>query len=196
MTPNLNFQAEVRQRSNRRNLWSTFSTEHYSESRRRRADQTTGRLGLQYSPAPHSDFLTSLIYTNLERSIKDNIGGIDYFGPAKQDGIQGEAQYIFSGDIIDIIPGVSVYSFDAHNFIKGFQDGNLVGELVFDRNSTLEHYNYYLYNHILVGNDARFTIGASYDYFKHQKKMWQEFDPKIGLEWSILEGLLFRFAAF
>ena len=70
VTPNFNIQAEVRQRSNEQgDITSNFSTEHYSESRRRRVDQSTGRLGLRFSPAPHSHFITSLIYTNLRSKL-------------------------------------------------------------------------------------------------------------------------------
>ena len=65
-----------------------------------------------------------------------------------------------------------------------------------DRNSTQQHYSYYLYNYIPIGNDARLTIGASYDDFNHQRRDVEEFNPKVGFEWNILQGLLFRVAAF
>jgi Flp pilus assembly protein TadD len=199
VTPQFNVQAEVRQRSNEQgDLRSNFSTEHYSESMRRRVDQSTGRLGLRFSPAAHSHFITSLIYTNLDRSLKESFPEFDIFGfgQGKQKGIQGEAQYIFNGDSIDVIPGASAYSVDAHSLVKLFSDGNVAAERVSDRNSTIDHYSYYLYNYIPIGDDARFTIGASYDFFKHQKRNIEEFNPKIGFEWNIHPSLLFRAAAF
>jgi hypothetical protein len=164
---------------------------------RRRVDQDTGRFGLRFSPSPHSNFITSLIYTNLDRSLKESIGEFDVFGQGKQKGIQGEAQYIFNGDTIDVISGVSAYLFDAHslaNFLS--QDGRIVDEGVSDRNSTIEQYTYYLYNYLPIGKRARLTIAASYDHFDHQRRKIEEFSPKAGFEWNILPSLLFRVAAF
>jgi hypothetical protein len=106
-------------------------------------------------------------------------------------------QYIFSGDIINIISGIGAYNFDTHAFIKAFREGDPIAqEVIVDRNSTQKHYGYYLYNYIPIGNDARLTIGASYDDFQHQRRDVEEFNPKVGLEWNILQGLLFRVAAF
>jgi ferric-dicitrate binding protein FerR (iron transport regulator) len=213
VTPNLNLQAEVRQRSNEQgDLRSNFSTEHYSESMRRRVDQDTARFGLRLSPSPHSHFITSLIYTNLDRSLKESIcrsracgllsssstgGQFDGFAQGKQKGMQGEAQYIFNGENIDVIPGVSAYTFDAHSLANVLsQDGRVLAEAVSDRNSTIEHYTYYLYNYLPVWKQARFTIAASYDNFDQQRRKIEKFSPKIGLEWNILPSLLFRVAAF
>lgn len=195
LTPNLNVQAEVRQRSNEQgDLWSNFSTEQYSGSGRRRFDQDTARLGLRFSPAPHSHFITSLIYTNLDRSAKGRIDGSDIFAHGKQDGFQGEAQYIFNGRSVDVVPGVSAYNFDAHAVNKVVSETGVTNRVI-DRSSTIEHYTYYLYNYIPIGDKARITVAASYDDFEHQLRKTQEFSPKLGLEWNILPHLAVRLAA-
>lgn len=195
LTPSLNVQAEIRQRSNEQgDLWSNFSTEQYSGSRRRRFDQDTARLGLRFSPVPHSHFITSLIYTNLDRSAKDRIDGSDIFAHGKQDGFQGEAQYIFNGRAVDVVPGISAYNFDAHAVEKWVSETGVTNGVI-DRSSTVEHYTYYLYNYIPVGNRARITVAASYDDFEHQLRETEEFSPKLGLEWNILPHLVVRLAA-
>ena len=197
VNPNFNLQVEARQHSNEQgDLWSNFSMEDYSASRRRRFDQTTGRLGLRFSPAPHSQFITSLIYADRDASRKEHFGQSEFrFDTAKQEGVQGEAQYLFSNPLVSIISGLSVYSFDTHQFFKRFQD-HVVKQEILDRNSTQRQYSYYLYNYVPVGKHARFTIGVSYDYFDHQKRNIEELNPKLGFEWNILQDLLLRVAAF
>ncbi len=65
VTPKLNLQAEYRYRNtDQGDLRLNFDPDDYSQDDRRDLDQRTGRIGLHYAPAPSSDILASVFYSD------------------------------------------------------------------------------------------------------------------------------------
>ena len=64
--------------------------------------------------------------------------------------------------------------------------------------SSSEFNNFYIYSNWRLPRDIITTLGFSYNFYKsiRASKQTNKFDPKIGLQWNILENLRLRLAWF
>jgi hypothetical protein len=118
ITPELNAQFEVGHRhSEEGDLSFNFDPDDFLSDERRDLDQTTGRVGLRYSPDPNSDALLSVIYNTAEEDLSDTsfdptIGSVEFFGEGQNRGYQAEGQYIYRMEGFNVTSGAAFSQFD------------------------------------------------------------------------------------
>jgi Tfp pilus assembly protein PilF len=122
VTPKLNVQAELLQRSSeqgdRRLL---FDPQVFNPFLRGDVDAMTARAGIRFSPSPRSDILASLIYNNFDSNLSfPNPSFLDLSlrnitSTSDQDAIQGEARYLFRSKRINFTTGFSLSKIDQKN---------------------------------------------------------------------------------
>jgi tetratricopeptide (TPR) repeat protein len=216
MTPDLNVQVELRQRQTENgDLEIMFDPNIYSKDLHQDVSQDSARLGLRYSPTPRSDFLVSFIYTDRDEKGKDTLVRPGT-GPlilqvtsmrktrVNQEVPQGELQYVFRHDRINIITGFMGYAADTSRKSKSER----VFELPFppfqfpqpqtetQTDFTILQKTGYGYLNMNFPNNVTWTVGLAYDDYDEDNINEEKVSPKLGVQWNITDDIRFRGAAF
>jgi len=199
ITPELNAQVELRHRDTEEgDLALNFDPDDFSSTQERELNQDTGRLGLRYAPAPHSDVLFSFIYSDREEGVFDQfdslIGPIETRGESDDEGFQTEAQYLYRQERFNLVAGGSFSDFErdvaAFASIGGFPVLDLT------RKEDITHVHPYAYGNLNLPQPVTWTVGLSFDDFKQEELSVEEFNPKFGAQWQASDALRLRAAAF
>lgn len=109
----------------------------------------------------------------------------------------GEIQHLFKSDRFHITSGGGYFDADQEQTDINFSPPPVV------TNTDVNSYNLYLYSYINFPKDVTFTIGASADFFKKDKKESDDLDvdedqfsPKFGVTWNPVPNTTLRGAAF
>ncbi len=171
VTPEFNLQAEYWHRKTDQgdlpqNFFGGFSDEARFDLR-----QDTARLGAHFALSPQSDVIISLIGSNRVEKDSDEV---------KVKGYQTEAQYLFQDIHYNVTAGIGKAKLD------------------WDFHETDEEDSAYLYTNLTIPKNLTWTIGLSYDRFNDNigTLNYDQFNPKAGLQWNIVDNLQLRFAAF
>jgi tetratricopeptide (TPR) repeat protein len=195
VTPKLNLQAEYRYRdTDQGDLRLRFDPEDFSRDDRRDLDQETGRLGLRYAPAPSSDLLASVFYTDrTEKNLTvDDPFSVDAEGEDK--GYQAEAEYLFRGDHFNVVAGGGLYDIDVNQRIAAdFGDGS---GFVVEEDGKRKQQKGFLYGNLQLPANFYWTAGVSGDHFEQGDFDRDKVNPKIGLRWFITNWFQVRAAYF
>ena len=141
----------------------------------------------------------------------------DYVVSAEEDAYGGELQYLFRSKPVNIVAGAGY--FDGEADWKTTQDltypgmpGMIPPIVLFEYNeaedSEFSHSNLYLYTYLNLIDRLTITVGGSGDFYedeasvtstfgqfdRSQKK--DQFNPKFGITWNLLEGTTLRGAVF
>lgn len=129
----LDLQFEYRHRETQEgDLRLNFDADNYSRLLDRQLEQNTPRIGLRYSPAPHSTFLLSFQYSDRTESLINagpmssvqpaEVPALGLTGPARLDtlsktkdqrhGFDIQAQYLVRARHLNIQTGLAAYAFD------------------------------------------------------------------------------------
>ncbi|MFO1430685.1 MAG: tetratricopeptide repeat protein [Candidatus Competibacteraceae bacterium] len=170
VTPEINLQAEYWHRKTDQGDLSQYFFGGFSDETRFKLNQDTARLGAHFAPSPQSDFIVSLSGSNRETQ------------GSEAQGYQGEAQYIFQNVHYNLTTGIGEY-----NINREFQN-----------NSWIEQNNAYIYANLFIPKNLIWTIGLSYDRYNDNKGIldFDQFNPKLGLQWDITDNLRLRLATF
>jgi tetratricopeptide (TPR) repeat protein len=177
LTPKFNLQAEFRRRESdlgdRRQQFSGV----FSERKRLDLRQDTARLGARFAPSNKSDFVTSMITSDLEAEEPRERGGrIDR---SDDEGYQAETQYLFRALHYNITAGIGRSKVDSkENSPETDQD------------------NGYVYSNLVFPENLTWSIGFGYDSYKQGALDLDEFNPKLGLQWDISKHFHLRLARF
>lgn len=221
VTPDFNIQAEIRRRDSVSGDQSlNFNPDQFDPDFKRTLEQKTGRIGLRYSPTPGSDFLISLISADRHER-RDQVivfpifGRIDLPTMVKDDGRQGEAQYLYKAESVNVTAGAAVAKVFRRTKIgpgtlaedfPGFlctpvcvipplpAGTTLVTETT--ERERIGHERGYLYINANLPSSVTWTIGGSVDNFKQRDLDLTEFNPKLGVQWDITKDFRLRGAAF
>jgi TonB-dependent receptor-like protein len=156
------------------------------------------RVGARFSPSPNSDVITSLIYGNRPAKRQDRLPppfSLPTKVLSKQDGWQGEGQYLFRSDRLNMVIGFTGYN------INDFTRASVGGRTIIDESATIDQNTLYAYLHILFPDHVFWTMGFSYDdfgvhHFDNLNYQVRNYSPKLGVQWNITEAMRLRFAAF
>jgi hypothetical protein len=182
ITPELNAQIEFRRRdSDFGDLAFNFDPDSFSANARRDIDQDTYRAGLRYSPLPSSDFLLSLIYSDL----RDNFTDTGLLTRTKDRGPQTEGQYIYRRHRLNLTTGFGFSDID-RNYLDESQSNK----------QQISEASGYVYGHLNFPEQVTWTAGVSYDHFKHNVLKVDKINPKLGVQWNITDDLVLRGAVF
>jgi hypothetical protein len=204
VTAKLNLQAEVRTRSTQHgNLLLDFDRDTNNprapQNRfRREIDQNTARIGVKYDLAVNQNILLSGLYTDRKSKNIDPALLADTFSnfetSAKNEGYQAEIQYQLRNSNFNIVAGSG--NFDI-NVNRNSLSRNLIINQIsspvkqnFDMNKT----NGYIYSNLNFGSNLNTTLGFSYDSYKERELSIDQFNPKVGLQWNIVNSLRLRMA--
>lgn len=205
ITPRLNIQAEFRRRrSEEGDLTFNFDPENFLRDKTVKREQDTTRVGLRYAPTPRSTLLLSYIHSDRKEKLNESDLGEDpLFGPftlvtdgkVKDDADQFEGQYIYRHDKFNLVAGT------AYSKVERDTDVALsIPEFLFTTGTTsqkdIKHGREYVYADIHTIPTLTWTVGLSYDDFKHEplSKTW--LNPKLGVQWNATDNLRLRAAAF
>ncbi len=185
LTPQLNVQTEFRRRRSEEGDIALNFDSNSAPNLRSDFDQDSARIGLRFSPSPSSTFVASLIGSQFDgKQVEDTDIVHDHV-----DGMQGEAQYIFNSDGLNIVAGLGSYNTD--NTAKEISDG-LQTSTHFD----VSQNSGYIYSNILSITDLRLTMGISYDEYSEDTLNVDRYNPKFGFVWNIADNISMRVAAF
>ena len=186
VTPELNLQAEYRQRkTNKGDLRLSFDGIFSPQDREKRTQETT-RIGVHYSPSPQTSVIASLIYTELNGELDFFTGGSKSQITYKPQGSQVEAQWLYKENRFNTISGFSIYrnQYNYYYFGEPFQE--------FPTDQTAV----YGYTNIQFPLNITGTLGLSYDAYNSQNFSLNQLNPKLGLRWNVSDQLVLRAAAF
>jgi tetratricopeptide (TPR) repeat protein len=204
ITPELNAQIEYRHRDTEfGDLEFDFDPDDFLPNVENEFNQDLARVGIRYSPAPHSDFLLSYIYTDREGSTHDvspdpGLGDIVFDNPLDQTSNQVEAQYIFRTDQFNLVVGGGYSNVDID------ESFSLTSELVGPLDSaqlpaTIDDYRGYAYANINIPEPVTWTVGLSYTDYNEDAEPSNDVsrvNPKVGVQWDITSDLQVRAAYF
>jgi hypothetical protein len=201
VTPELNVQLEYRHRDTKfGDLEFAFDQDAFSDNRQSDFDQDIARVGVRYSPAPHSDILLSYIFSDRDGSqdlsfdIPDaGLLGID--DSFDQQAHQIELQHIFRADWLNVVSGV-VYN---HIDSDLTETVSLNGEPFPDdqQNFNTDDRRGYIYTNINFPEPVTWTLGFNYTDFEEKtdpSNKVSKFNPKVGVQWEVIHDLRLRAA--
>ena len=182
VTPDVSLQAEYRRRETTvGDLRSRFSG-GFRAFERRAIEQDMARVGARYALSPQTNVIASLIHA--DRSTALSFPNVNISVKVENEGYLGEAQLLHKADRSNFIAGVGVYSADVDFF--GFQQ----------LSATASQQIAYGYANIQFPEDFLWTFGLSYESNESPSANLNEFNPKLGLQWTINDHLALRAAAF
>lgn len=209
ISPRLNVQGEFRRRETHQgDLRLNFDPELFSDSERRKINQSTFRLGGHYEPTLSSDILVSYIYSDKNEKLAvsgDMEPGFD--GEEGADARQFEAQFQYRQHSYNIIAGGGRYDVD-------YTGGTVIDWTpVFSiacppsppfppvpcsvpalPNSQQD--SVYLYSNITYPRNLTWTLGLGYDSVELYNNDNDRYSPKLGAQWDISTGTRLRLAYF
>ena len=201
VTPELNVQVEYRHRDTEfGDLEFDFDPDDFVPTIENEFNQDIARVGMRYSPAPHSDFLLSYIYTDREGSSHDVtpdpfLGDIVLDNPLDQTSNQVEAQYIFRADRFNFVAGGGYSNVDIEESVSLTFGGFPVVDDQLP--ATIDDYRGYVYANINIPKPVTWTVGLNYTDFNEESDQSNDvsrFNPKAGVQWDITPDLQVRAA--
>ncbi len=187
ITPEFSAQAEYRYNDTRHGDLVFRNSDFFNPAFRRDSRSNMYRLGFRYSPAPHSDFIASFIYQDLDET--QNLAPSTKLDNDTRGGT-AEAQYLFGSERFHLVAGGG-YNNEKINVLFDF------GPFLLPDDTRREHGNAYVYSNVRFPDPVTWTLGVSYDSLSVTgKKTKRQVNPKLGVIWNITPNTTARVAAF
>ena len=219
LTPDINFQAEVRTRGSRHgDLLLDFDPKVFTQNRRK-LEEDTARVGARWAISPRQDLIASAIYLNRRESNHFPDPIINAHAREKDQGYQTEAQYLLRQDYFNITAGGGIYQIDTRNHLQA--QLTLQGQSLLEQQNGLppgtlciflpsvcdpfsstvparnERTSAYLYTNFHYPRNTNITLGLSHDFIKEGVDFRSgHVNPKFGFQWNITPSTRFRLAWF
>lgn len=200
VTPRFNIQAEVRtHKAAHGDLLLDFNHNAFKKDQRRELMQDMARMGANYKLSSKQSLIASAAYTYRRENQRESFGPANSFNEILKDqGYQVEAQYLYRDQLVNVTMGAGTYEIAANSQIRTdlmLPNGPISNQTAHD--FMRERRNGYIYTNFNYFSDLSTTLGLSYDAFKEDGGFEiKKFNPKIGLQWSILSNLRLRLALF
>ncbi|MBC2711192.1 MAG: TonB-dependent receptor [Desulfosarcina sp.] len=169
-----------------------FDPENFDTFYRQDTDRQSFRVGGRYSPNPHNDILGTVIFSELEGKDQSYIPDFDlsYSLEEEQKGVMVEIQHLFRSEMFNLISGIGYFHAESDHFdtYSGFPADAY--------NTRVDHTNPYIYSQINIPNNVTWSLGASMDFYDSQDTDRDQFNPKMGITWSLTPATTLRAAAF
>ena len=219
VTPDINFQAEVRTRGSRHgDLLLDFDPNVFTQNRRKLAEDTA-RVGARWAISPQQDLIASAIYLNRREKNDFLDPAVSAYSHQKNEGYQTEGQYLLRQDYFNITAGGGVYQVDVSHRLQGQltpqgqsvieqQNGLPPGTLCIFLPSVCDPFlstsafrqeraSAYLYSNFHYPRNTNITLGLSHDSVKEGIDFRRGYvNPKFGFQWNITPATRFRLAWF
>lgn len=187
VSPSVRLQAEVRDDTRKQgDLSFRFDPADYSSRLRDDLELKSARLGGYFAFDPRSDLVVSAIAgrSTEQQYLTDDPS---WFTEDRESLQSFEAQYAYRGESARLLAGVSAY----HNATTlDASDGGVSNLDTRERSA----YAYASFTGLAPGFVPQ--IGLSYDTYDRTGRHLSDFNPKLGLVWSLPSGTTIRAAAF
>jgi tetratricopeptide (TPR) repeat protein len=193
VTPEASLLAEYRRSdAEKGDLPLRFDPENVDRFYRQDIDRRSLRIGGRYSPNPRNDVLGTIILSNLDGKDQSFLPEFDlsYSFEEDQDGVMAEIQHLFRSPSANLISGIGYFHAESDHVdtYNGFPPDTYT--------SRVDHTNPYVYSQIHMPTNVSWTLGASMDFYDAQDAEREQFNPKMGVTWSLTPATTLRAAAF
>jgi len=191
ITSNINVQAEFRRTEREQgDLHQYFDRDKFKDGKRREIQKDTARLGIRLSTSPESTFIFSGQYSDLLSEVASPPASI----AENKEGYQMEVQYLFQHNWLNTVVGGGTYHFNGTELFKIDLPNNPPDQF---SEITDSHTNAYIYSNWTPLKPMTWTFGLSYDSVDTSSNPnLEKINPKIGLQWQLIENLRLRVAYF
>ncbi len=191
ISPETHFMVELRS-SDKENgdLGVLFDPQQFDPGFRRKLDVQSSRIGGHHSFTKSSEIIGSLVGQQHD----ENLFSENLFGSTSlqedTDSINGELQYLFSGDSFKTVIGGAYYDGDV---LSSFEFDGFPDSIPEKENS--DHSTLYGYGYIPILPTITLTAGLNYNNFDNGRiEFDNELSPKVGLLWNPLQSTSLRVA--
>lgn len=170
-----------------------FDPGDFRAGEHRKIDSKSIRLGIRHAPTIHSDILVSAIAQDRDEKTVDSLLGSKAAGETNS--YSGELQYLYRSSGWSLVSGLGYFKADDKAVVSqdlGFPLGTVT---LLDQDVDSRHSNLYVYSDIKPAHDISVIFGASVDSFHDQLTDRDQFNPKLGVLWSITPATTLRVAA-
>jgi tetratricopeptide (TPR) repeat protein len=205
----LNIQAEVLYRdSEEGDLAFNFDPDDFQENKTTKRDQTTGRVGVRFSPQPGSHFLLSYIHSKRDQKVRESEElppilflppTVSSRGKTRDKGDQFEVQHIRETEALNLIVGAGYNNVDRRDEDDISIDDPVIGNLLSVSDTThgqTEQPHGYVYANTRPLKGLGLTVAASYDHYDEDDLDINSFNPKLGAQWDASDKVRLRAAVF
>jgi Tfp pilus assembly protein PilF len=208
LSPKASIQVEFRSSETEKgDLPLRFDPDNFIPTLRQDERIDSVRLGFHHSFTPHSDLISSIIYSNGDF---DTQATVDFaFGPlvvqqhvdiaTDEDGYLAEVQHLFHTKRFHVISGIGHFDDDSKDILTLTYQPEVPPFFVNDssiESTRTHHTNLYVYSLINYPKNVTFTIGSSADFFEQEIMDRDQINPKLGLTWTPLPDTTLRAAVF
>ena len=160
-----------------------FDPDNFNPDSSNSLDHETARVGVRYSPSPNSNLLLSYIHSDQSNQ---QVFDPSFQNSADQRGSQVEAQYMYTGEWLNLVAGFG------HTGI----DTTFAATDLAPFSEETKHLHGYVYTNVKAPTPITWTLGVSYDDFENAPIKENKINPKFGVQWDITSNLSVRAAAF
>jgi len=214
VSPAVNLQAEYRRRRTQQgDLAFRFDPDDYQDDLTRNFNEESTRIGAKLSLSPSSTVLLSAIAADrTDRSqfsfnIFSGFPNIDQELKPKtnEDATQGEAQYIYQRDRLNVVMGLAqakvdrTFTLDNTIFVTPSPPfPGTVPQPQFKTDGVITDKRGYLYGNLRLPTPVTWTLGTSYQSYNDDEFALKEreTDAKFGVVWDMTDSVRLRAAAF
>jgi tetratricopeptide (TPR) repeat protein len=150
------------------------------------------RLGFHHAFSPRSDLIGYAMYQDAENEVR--FQPVPYFGikfKTNSDNYDGELQHLFRSQPFNLVSGVGYFHINRREVDTFTSLG-----ISTPTNTEVNHTNLYIYSQINYLEPFSLTVGGSADFFRGGIIDRDQFNPKLGLTWSLFPGTVIRGAVF
>ncbi len=196
LTHGLDVQLEYRSRKTEQGDLRLVADPNFVPADRRTLDQDVSRLGVHFAHSPRSDIIASLAYSSRVEGLVSTGSTSVVTSDYDYSGHDSEVQYLFRKGTVNGVIGVGGY--DVDNVVLTVLTLGSVKNVLLDQISRTKQHNGYGYINIPFSSQLMTTLGVSYDSLRNDKQKLDvsEFNPKLGLQWEVTNGVSVRAAAF
>ena len=212
-------QAEYRYRDNDRgDVQLRFFEDDFLPDLRQKDETDSTRIGFRHEFSPSSTLIGNFSYQDADRDLDDLIFIDIGFPPlleeffaieGDEEAYSGELQHLFRSEYVNTVVGGGYFDIDIDRtttdevFDPFFTPPFLIVSSTERVKTDIDHYNVYGYSYVNILDNLTLTLGASGDFFDRDEKDRNDrdidedqFNPKLGITWSPLEGTTLRGAVF
>ncbi len=191
----INAQLELRHRESLyEDIVYRFDLDDFSPTRRRDIDTDTARIGLRYATRADRLWLLSVVHENVTDRSRANDPPFISDTRSKPEAHSAELQYRIQVSKAQFIAGLGVLRETGSGRDSSGVSDELIEVTPFDFNT--DHRYALLYAYLTPHDAVRLTVGGSYNDFDKTLTDPKHFNPKLGLEWSLMHDTVLRLAAF
>lgn len=205
--PQLNLQTEYRRRETEQgDLVLRFNPDDFSKDQKRKIDEDVVRVGARFSPSPHSDIISSYIYSKREQNNFDSgVPSIEANGVDRAHQIEG--QYLFREKIFNAQIGGGYYTVDTNNkflltampvpfppFCLPPLPGASPPACTSNQTDrfTAQNANGYVYINVYWPQQIIWTGGFAYESINDRSNEFDRILPKAGMQWNMTDWARLR----